>query len=398
MCLDRISFATEGEGRLAKTTMLTNAKTSKSVLSATSEALTSSLSLVSMCDDMSREQSHVSRGATIREARERVLSAKSREMTSPNLISHTDGVSKLPLSRVTSASTNQSDASPQLTFRSELDESQDRKLTSLSGDSVQFLTSYVSLAGASDKPRSSCVRERSAFDRDAASSVNSLSRQCCDVLGVTVCRHCSMQRRRMTQMSRNEASPVTQLDVTEKNFADALVLRRLLPHLTPAQIDARLHSGDISRLPLRERLYEKKRRMTSSLRTHRSTPTTSSQRPLAAAGQVSSTFFVNIQDLNNKLLMRQLKSSWSESRDNFLNDVTLTRQRKARSVDLERQDRLKTFYDPPLVPRVCQNSEPAFFAGTSDRYKLPDRLPDQVVSGQISDMASFNPAWTEQNS
>ena len=368
------------------------------LLSATSDTLTSSLSLVSMCDDVARAQGHATRGATIREARERVLSATSRDLISPTRPPQADDVNnELALARVTSASTTPSYASPQTTYRSELDELADRKFSNLNDDSMRFLTSFTSLPSASEPSRSSCVRVRSAFDRDAASSVNSLSRQCCDVLGVNVCRHCYMERRRATQTSRNEASPVTQLEISEKNFADSFVLQRLLPHLTPAQIEARLRNGDISRLPLRERLYEKKRRMTASLRTHRSTPATSPRRPLAAAGQVSSTFFANIQDLNHKLLQRRLRSDLHESRDHFTSDVTLTRQRKMKSREMDRPDRLKTFYDPPLVPRVCQNSEPSFFAGTSDRYKLPDRLPDTVVSGQISDMASFNPAWTEGN-
>ena len=294
------------------------------------------------------------------------------------------------------------------------------KLSDFRGTSEPLMRSYASLSGVAVTPaRSMCLRSKSAVSREVDGMVRSLSRHCCDVLGPKVCHDCALVKRRLHDDSRHEVS-LSRLHISERNFADKIVLHKMLPHLSPDEIEDRVAMGDILRMPLRERLYERKarlssvnRRSSSSLLSTRSSNTDSYHAPTQfnKAG-TSQSFFMNIQDLNCKIMVSNFQRKISaRSHDSLLpscsNSITGSSSNEAMGSLSERTSmqsqqvperkpaqRAWQPYGPPLLPKVCQNVEPAFFAGRSGEYKLPDRLPDQVVEGQITDLSSLDPQWT----
>lgn len=389
--------------------------------------------LLDLCDGVSREQCRIqklTRDRTISSARDRVLSARST--TLGDALSSLRNISRASSTRnrdvtyrtrseVTDLDTHsnapsdddnkQLDVMPtsnrqspditeyaQSTYRSDLDERMNEPLDYMRHNDP-MMRSYTSLNGVAVPPmKSMCVRSKSAINRD--NSVCSLSRQCCDVLGPKVCHKCALLKRRVQSANRNEMT-LSRLDVSERNFADTIVLQKALPHLSQAEIEDRVISGEIMRLPLRERLNETRHRVASEARrssaSQYSIRSSTNERPALPSSEsstgASDTFFVNIRDLNTKLLLRKINNNWAR---NESEKARLAAKRLALSANSPSTTgmRYKEFYSPPLLPKVCQNPEPSFFAGRDGGYKLPNRLPDTVVQGQITDMTSFNAAWT----
>ena len=419
--------------------------TPKTVTLQTQAEVADPFRLQDLCDGLSREQWRIrqqTRDQTILNARDRVLSARSRTDTRSlrthsrasssrmrdvrertqtydahsNVGDDTHAVDEsepgdankqlVPIDLPGSESPEQSEYA-ESTYRSGADETvrvPEEQLHKLEYLSEPLMRSYTSLSGIPVVPaKSMCIRSKSAVNREVESMVRSLSRQCCDVLGPKVCHQCALLKRRVHSAHRHEIQ-LSRLQVSERNFADSIVLQKLLPHLSQEEIEDRVACGEISRLPLRERIYEHKQRLASenrrrsimSVMSTRSseqdnTPRSTENR-LANASTSSSTFFVNIQDLNSKLLTRKLTSNWARIKSEAQRMSTRSRSTTSHSESFSAK--YKQFYEPPLLPKACQNPEPSFFAGRSGAYKLPDRLPDTVVDGQISDMSSFNAAWT----
>lgn len=92
-------------------------------------------------------------------------------------------------------------------------------------------------------------------------------------------------------------------------------------------------------------------------------------------------FFTNIRDLNCKLnsgmineelLPLRIKNKKTYQKRLFPSFIS------CRKTNPTYSGKKSLFFEPPLLPKVCQNAEPSFFAGSADEYKLPDRLPDKI--------------------
>ena len=276
------------------------------------------------------------------------------------------------------------------------------------------LRSYNSFSG--DLPRKRlCMRSKSAVSREFDGIVNGLSRQCCDVLGPKVCHQCALYKRRLMDSHKHE-SPLSRLHTSERNFADSIILSRTLPDLSLEEIEDKVISGEISRISLRERLFVKRERTMqekSAKARHREFVKEKGK----TWNGVSSTFFMNIKDLNQRVLVGKLtnnlkeindpsKSRWNPIKNAVkqTQDLTLTEKllpsfrSNRRNSEQKVKAKLVDKYEPPLLPKVCQNVAPSFFAGSSTTYELPDRLPEKVVDDQIDDFGVFDAAWSRSSS
>ena len=249
-----------------------------------------------------------------------------------------------------------------------------------------------------------CARSRSAVEREMEGMVNSLSRQCCDVLGPRTCHQCAMIQRREHDTRRQESTNIVfpNLYISEENFSTALLVSKACPHLNAYQIQTKLVCGEIMRPGIRQHLEKRSREMrtasgsgseTESPREEKENGKTLikafAQKPLT-----SPHYFSNIQDLNSKLIAGKRAVSLKMA---LSKEIALNRERKRSSdrvlsfselinpafispkrIPKEKEPDYRAFYQPPLLPKVCQNVEPAFFAGSDADYQLPDRLPQHV--------------------
>ncbi|KAI0214681.1 hypothetical protein LSAT2_000192 [Lamellibrachia satsuma] len=214
-----------------------------------------------------------------------------------------------------------------------------------------------------------CVRARSMSPdmRSDTSSVGSLARQCCDVLGPRVCHDCTKIRARSTH-GYHDTPLTSRLHRPERNLAVALLVAKALPSLSVDQIQTELNANKIVRpcfkTALSRRLqYEKERlEREKAAQAKRKTHTPSKTQKLAAEVKPSSK-----QDGVIKLAAK----SFAE-----LMYPTFVSPRKEKRKD----SYFVAYYEPPVIPKACQNVEPAFFAGTDASYELPDRLPDELFA------------------
>lgn len=281
------------------------------------------------------------------------------------------------------------------------------------------MRSYSSINGIYMPKKNLCTRSKSATTCGNSERQRTLSRQCCDVLGPKVCRECALLKRRIYDSYKQER-PLSRMEISERNLADSITLSKALPDMSIGEIEDKVISGDILRVPLRERLLLKRQRtnLEAKQRAKTAPSSTGSNRSVNQIGmnwnRVTSTYFMSLRDLNNKILIGKLTNklgNLSNPKDNYwVGDNDTNNNIKPESgelvlVDKKPEEETKAvkprqilFYEPPLVPRVCQSVEPAFFAGSDAGYKLPDRLPDQVVEGQIDDFSAFKPALSRASS
>lgn len=242
-------------------------------------------------------------------------------------------------------------------------------------------------------PRSSCPRFRNPALLDLKPFSSSLSRQCCDVLGPKVCHECAKLNRRQKESKRFQTSSHNCLYVSEGNYASAAVVSRAYPGMTQQEIQHRLARGDICR-PSFKYDIQRARTLREGTTTASSAPPRGPQRP------VTYNFFSSIKDLNDKItrgeLVRKiiitgdpekdLARQEKQPREKTFSQALVARfvsHRKPAAVK-RKQSRYRSFYEPPLLPKVCQNVEPAFFAGAISSYKLPGRARPTLLEGSSS--------------
>ena len=228
---------------------------------------------------------------------------------------------------------------------------------------------FINIDDDLDDDNWNCVRARSMspdLRSETSSSVGSLARQCCDVLGPRVCQDCTKIRARSTRGHRD--TPLTsRLHMPERNLAVALLVAKALPSLSVHQIQTELNENKIVRpcfkTALARRLQYEKERLERE-RTHAQHKTRAFSLTHKFAPEVKPP---SKQDGVLKLAAK----SFAE-----LMYPTFVSPRKVKSKD----SYFVAYYEPPVIPKACQNVEPAFFAGTDACYELPERLPDELFA------------------
>ncbi|CAD5114266.1 DgyrCDS3409 [Dimorphilus gyrociliatus] len=197
----------------------------------------------------------------------------------------------------------------------------------------------------------------------------------CKILGSRHCYKCerSLQRKKSADFAANYPSTMR---LSEKNLATAILAAKNLPKEAPESIEDGVARGEISpaTFPIAH---------LSKRRSYSAKPILSSKNDSVKNGKESYAFFTNIRDLNCKLtsgliseelLPQRIKKKATLYKNPFPSFISC---RKTASEESEKKN---LFFEPPLLPRVSQNAEPSFFAGSADEYKLPERLPDNIES------------------
>ncbi|XP_052811581.1 uncharacterized protein LOC128239131 isoform X2 [Mya arenaria] len=230
-------------------------------------------------------------------------------------------------------------------------------------------------------------------------SISPVTRDCCEIIGPQLCYECRKNRIREVSRQRSDIYfPV--LEPTEDHVTTAAICRKYLPELSEPEIETKIARGEIARpsmfrkqakqLEFSDEEVDAKPKFTNKKVTivdHNSVRS-KSQTDLTRR-QPNELFFTNIRDLNNKIVKGNVERNVGFS--NAVKQVIKTTRTQhavknmypafvsPRKVVLLKETNYKTFFDPPLIAKEKQSSEPSFFAGSSGEYKLPDKLPDDLV-------------------
>ncbi|KAK2146017.1 hypothetical protein LSH36_639g01025 [Paralvinella palmiformis] len=257
----------------------------------------------------------------------------------------------------------------------------ERELTELSG-SARYAAS-----------RGFCIRSRSALLRDLEGQVNSLSRQCCDVLGPKICHQCAIIRRR-SRDTRIYQSFLPNVDVDEDILTTSLIVSKNYPNLNMEEIQLKLINGDILKPAFKynlERIVERKQQQQQQQQHDDDDDNTrrrTSQKILMSRNVNGATynFFTSIKDLNDKIVkghvIRKIILSGDPSKDLLTGRPPSGRQSSQsfsesvspkfvspRKVKFDKRPNSPLYYDPPLVPKVCQNNE-FLYPGSQQGYSI----------------------------
>ena len=231
-----------------------------------------------------------------------------------------------------------------------------------------------------------CMRAQSALDRQIEDMVRPLSRHCCDVLGPSHCYQCNQITRQERDLSKHEAKyPL--LHVSNDNISTTILVEKYMPNLNPYQIQHKIASGEISKPAYHDRFFRAK-----SSSEERNAPSKGASKKTIKRvldKRRESAYFVNIRDLNSKIVsgdFTRKKALTTVSENNPNKSLTTFTERlyplfiSPRKSKKPEKPTYIACYEPPLLPKVCQNAEPSFFAGSDGKYKLPERLPDDLGS------------------
>ncbi|KAJ8315735.1 hypothetical protein KUTeg_007885 [Tegillarca granosa] len=215
-----------------------------------------------------------------------------------------------------------------------------------------------------------------------------VSRDCCEIIGPEMCQECIKSYRRQMDREKSEAR-FPSLRISEGNLTTTAILKRYMPDLTDAEIQDRVARGEIasSRLPVNPNnkldnddeyesgLVQRKRQFVVCR-------SKNSKKPNLL--KFSAMFFTNIRDLNHRIVtgkadrsigfltVKPKSAKPSEGRSLFPVFVS------ERKIKPPNENKYKTYFDPPLLPRNRQKPEPPFFAGSDDQYEVPKRLPEKL--------------------
>lgn len=221
-----------------------------------------------------------------------------------------------------------------------------------------------------------------------------IGRECCEIIGPQVCSQCNQsQYRQMGLESCDQCFPT--LRVSHENLTTAAVLQRYLPNLSEGDIQDKIAKGEIAKPRLlRKRSVEKcnqnpKKENKNDNETNQGTSNNNN-----SLVRTSSMFFINIRDLNAKIVSGQVNRSIGFS-EKVQKDI-LKRQENRKKLSkptmkpepeqVQEPIERKAKFDPDILLSLSmQTNEPAFFAGRKNEYELPERLPDPIRFADLRD-------------
>ena len=236
-----------------------------------------------------------------------------------------------------------------------------------------------------------CIRVQSALNDDLEPAVSSLCRQCCEILGPQSCHQCGRIQRRQRDMRRYEHT-FPCLRQGDTDFSTSVVVKKCMPLMETDHIENLVAHGSISKPNFKETLQRLKAE--ALMNEEEAEAKRRASHKAAVKGRGTYTFFSGIRDLNQKIVSGSVSKKKSGQWG-----IKLTKDPSGKPIANENTSftellcpmfispkRLKdvrpaflAMYEPPLLPKASQNVDPAFFAGSEVAYKLPDRLPDQLI-------------------
>ncbi|XP_063405310.1 uncharacterized protein LOC134688482 isoform X1 [Mytilus trossulus] len=243
-------------------------------------------------------------------------------------------------------------------------------------------------------------------DTDSVYPINYLAslpvgREICEIIGPQVCSQCKQdQSRQMGLYKCDQCFPT--LRISHENMTTAAVLQRYLPDLSESDIQDKIAKGEIAKPRLlKKRLaikdYQQPKKEIQKIENddeNENKNKNSSNNNKTSLNRSPSMFFVNIRDLNAKIVSGQLHRAMGFSekvqeevlkrQENRRKRSTPTPTRKPESEPVAEQKERKAIFNPDILLSVSmQVNEPSFFAGSKKEYELPERLPDPLQFADI---------------
>ncbi|XP_052088374.1 uncharacterized protein LOC127725452 isoform X2 [Mytilus californianus] len=248
-------------------------------------------------------------------------------------------------------------------------------------------------------------------DADSVYPINYLAslpvgREICEIIGPQVCSQCKQdQSRQMGLYKCDQCFPT--LRISHENMTTAAVLKRYLPDLSESDIQDKIAKGEIAKPRLlKKRIVTKdyqqsKKEIQTKENDDENENKNSSNNNKTSLSRTSSMFFVNIRDLNAKIVSGQLHRAvgFSEKvqeevlkrQENRRKRSTPTPTRKPEPEPVAEQKERKAIFNPDILLSVSmQVNEPSFFAGRKQEYELPERLPDPLQFADIRERRQLN--------
>ena len=222
-----------------------------------------------------------------------------------------------------------------------------------------------------------CRRAMSAtVSRSSPSSlnVNTLSQQCCDVLGPPLCYDCVKNIHKDQDTFRQNSSCAE--NHPEK---DDCATRVVVQHFIPSEeVNDHMSTGDISSSSFKQWLGDMQIRAKEANEQAR-IAMKYRKNPLSIFRHVGKINEIEGQVTKKKIFLGVPKESvLSKSSEDTFSEQIRPMFISPRKV-VHQKSRFSAYFDPPLLPKICQNVEPTFFAGSDTTYKLPERLPDDRI-------------------
>ncbi|XP_052266037.1 uncharacterized protein LOC127868367 isoform X2 [Dreissena polymorpha] len=225
-----------------------------------------------------------------------------------------------------------------------------------------------------------------------------VGRDCCEIIGPQLCYECRKNRIREVSRQRSDVF-FPMLEPTEENLTTAAIVRKYLPGMSEAEIETKLARGEIARpsmfrkqakqIEFSDEESEPKPKITNKKVTiveHGKDRTDGQTNNFKK--KVNELFFTNIRDLNYKIVRGDVARNvgFSEAARAIIKPKDKQEGKSIypafvspRKVTMVQKTHYKTYFEPPLIAKDKQSVEPAFFAGSAGEYKLPDKLPDELV-------------------
>lgn len=186
------------------------------------------------------------------------------------------------------------------------------------------------------------------------------------------------------------------LEPSEENLTTAAIVRKYLPGLSEQEVEDKIARGEIARPSFRKQNKhpefsdeedETKPKFTNKKVTIADSAKDKKGKMLVPT-KPNELFFTNIRDLNSKIISGNVdrnvgfsntvkkvikKEKHLSSKNYFPTFVS------PRKIVMVKETNYKTYFEPPLIEKAKQDVEPAFFAGSSGEYTLPEKLPDELV-------------------
>lgn len=229
-----------------------------------------------------------------------------------------------------------------------------------------------------------CSRAESYVKEDMLDSTSDLSRECCDVLGPRHCYDCSKITQRNTFVNRNTSS-FPSIHMNPKNMSTITLVQRLFPELSQLDIlegvaDGYISSRSFSRDRLLE-LCERKKAEARKKELREKWKGVAKRRISAFSIPDKVHFFSNFTDLRAQILKQ--RGSYTGMKDLVSPVNSLNLMPPPTEIELiirkeEDRENPANYFCPPLMTREeiqRQRSQPRFYAGAKQEYKLPDAPP-----------------------
>ena len=226
---------------------------------------------------------------------------------------------------------------------------------------------------------SSCSRAQKPVVKEMKALVSSMGLciHCCEVLGPHLCHECSKQNERLNVDTKTKR-PFANLLLSEDTLTSSVLAKRVLPEFTNRQIQKKFSQGEIANASFRGKLEKQQfLRELSKFEGNRNGMLGEAGRKSLAPDGAAWNFFSNIKDLHVKMNTGRLPKP-----SDRLSTRPLGKPRRARLNEhlVFMEGDQTEYFEPPLLPKVRQNTPSSFFAGSNKPYKLPERLPDPVIA------------------